>query len=116
MIFSEDPLAAALIAAGVELVGFVPTFPDDGEGPRDSLRRARPRLILVDCDHSTACVASFFGPAVMTGARVLIVGSRRATRNATALAKQFNLHAIMLPTDVPKLGDVLRAELEGAGT
>ncbi|MDQ3950360.1 MAG: hypothetical protein M3282_08430, partial [Gemmatimonadota bacterium] len=77
LIFSEDPLAAALIGAAAELVGFAPTFPTHAESPRDALLRERPRLVLVDCDHEAACSPSFFGPVLMTGARVMLIASRR---------------------------------------
>jgi hypothetical protein len=115
LIFSEDPLAAALIGAAVELVGFEPTFPTDGEPPRDALLRGRPRLVLVDCDHESACGPSFFGPVLMTGARVLLVGSRRTRRDATEIAARFGLRAITLPADLETIADLLRAELEAAG-
>jgi hypothetical protein len=115
LIFSEDPLTAALIGAAVDLVGFEPAFPADGEPPRDALLRERPRLVLVDCDHEAACGPNFFGPVLMTGARVMLVGSRRTRRDATALASRFGLHAITLPADVATIANLLRAELEAAG-
>src|SRR5687767_13685285 len=99
LIFSEDPLAAALIGAAVELVGFQPTFPRDAEAPRDALLRERPRLVLVDCDHS-ACGQSFFGPVLMTGARVVLVGSRRSRRDAHETAASFGLLAVTMPADL----------------
>jgi hypothetical protein len=115
LIFSEDPLAAALIGAAVELVGFEPAFPTDGELPRDALLRERPGLVLVDCDHDAACAPSFFGPAQMTGARVMLVGSRRTRRDAADVASRFGLRAITLPADLHTVADLLRAELEAAG-
>ena len=114
LIFSEDPLAAALIGAAVELVGFQPTFPSDGEPPRDALLRERPGLVLIDCDHA-ACGLNFFGPVMMTGARVMLVGSRRSRRDAAELAARFGVHAITLPGDLEAIADLLRAELEAAG-
>jgi hypothetical protein len=115
LIFSEDPLAAALIGAAVNLVGVEPTFPANGEPPRDALRRERPGLVLVDCDHEGACSPTFFGPALMTGARVLLVGSRRTRRQAADVAARFGLRAITLPADLASIADLLRAELEAAG-
>jgi hypothetical protein len=115
LIFSEDPLAAALIGAAVELVGFEPTFPTDAESPRDALLRERPRLVLVDCDHDAACGPSFFGPVLMTGARVLLVGSRRTRRDASEIAARFGLRAVRLPANLETIADLLRAELEAAG-
>jgi hypothetical protein len=115
LIFSEDPLAAALIGAGVELVGFEAAFPADREAPRDALLRHRPGLVLIDCDHEEACSPTFFGPVLMTGARAVLVGSRRTRRAATALAEHFGLRAITLPADLETIANLLRAELEAAG-
>ena len=114
MIFSEDPLAAALIGAAVELVGFKPTFPSDGEPPRDALLRERPGLVLVDCDHEAAWGPNFFGPVLMTGARLMLVGSRRTRRDATDVAARFGLRAMTLPADLTTIAGLLRAELEAA--
>ena len=115
LICAEDPLAAALLGAAVELVGFEATFPNGGEPPRDALLRERPRLVLVDCNHESACGPSFFGPVLMTGARVLLVGSRRTRRDATEVAAPFGLRAITLPADLATIADLLRSELEAAG-
>jgi hypothetical protein len=114
LIFSEDPLAAALIGAAVELIGFQPAFPGYGEPARDVLLRERPRLVLIDCDHA-ACGLNFIGPVMMTGARVTLLGSRRSRRDAGELAGRFGLRAIALPLDFETIGDLVREELEAAG-
>lgn len=114
LIFSEDPLAAALIGAAVELIGFQPAFPSHGEPARDALLRERPRLVLIDCDHA-ACGLNFIGPVMMTGARVTLVGSRRSRRDAGELAGRFGLRAIALPADLETIADLVREELEAAG-
>jgi hypothetical protein len=51
----------------------------------------------------------------MTGARVLLVGSRRTRRDATEVAAPFGLRAITLPADLATIADLLRSELEAAG-
>ena len=114
LIFSEDPLSAALIGAAVELIGLEPTFPGAGDQPREALLRERPRLVLLDCDHS-ACGPGFVGPAMMTGARVMLVTSRRNRRDGGHVASQLGLRSVVLPADVASIAEALRAELEGAG-
>src|SRR3954471_24023298 len=54
LIISSDPLAAALLGAAVELAGHQPHFVRTEERARAALLRARPRLVLVDCDHDEA--------------------------------------------------------------
>jgi hypothetical protein len=114
LIFSEDPLAAALLGAAVELIGFRPTFPTNSEHPREALLREKPRVVLIDCDHA-ACGLNFFGPVMMTGARVTLLGSRRNRRDAAELAARFGVRAVALPADLETIADLLREELEAAG-
>lgn len=115
LIFSEDPLAAALLGAAVELVGFEPTFPLGAESPREALLRKRPPLVLVDCKDEGACHPSFLGPALMTGARVLLLCGRRTRRDAAPIAARFGLRTIEMPTDLSTIARLLEAELEAAG-
>jgi hypothetical protein len=115
LIFSEDPLAAALLGAAVELVGFRPAFPADDDSPRSVLLRVRPGVVLVECDHEAACAPSFFGPALMIGARVVLAGSLRTGRDPRALASSFGLGTITLPCELEALAQALGADLESAG-
>jgi hypothetical protein len=115
LIFSEDPLAAALIGAAVELIGLEPAFATDGEPPRSALIRVRPRLVLVDCDHEGTCAPAFIGPAMMTGARVVLLGSRHSRRDPRTLATSFGLRAMTLPADLDAIAGLLTAELEARG-
>lgn len=98
MIFSADALAAALLGAAVELAGHDPHFPRSGEVARDALRRVRPRLAVVDCDHDEACSDSFVGPALMTGARVLLFSSPRGSDGAD-IAQRLGLTVLRMPDD-----------------
>ena len=99
LILSADVLAAALLGAAVELAGHQPHFPESHERPRDALRRVRPRLVVVDCDHEEACAESFVGPALMTGAQLLLFDShKRADRGVTA-ARRLGLDVVHLPED-----------------
>jgi hypothetical protein len=112
LIFSEDPLAAALVGAAVELVGLEPAFPTAGETPRDALLRLRPGLVLVDPDHDGACAPAFLGPALMTGARVLLAASPRTRRDTADVTTRYGVRLISLPVDVAAIGRLLRGELE----
>jgi len=99
LILSADALAAALLGAAVELAGHQPHFPESHERARDALRRVRPRLVVVDCDHEDACAEAFVGPALMTGAQLLLFDShKRADRGVTA-ARRLGLDVVHLPDD-----------------
>jgi len=110
LVFSTDPLAAALLGAAVELAGYRPTFPDDGEPSRDAVMRLRPQAALVDCDHVDACTEAFFGPALMVGARVAVFSSSRSQRTLDPIAEQFSVRQFTLPIEFPAL-QLLLAEL-----
>lgn len=115
LIFSADPLAAALLGAAVELAGHAPHFPQQGEGARAALLRVRPSLALIDCDHAEACSESFIGPALMTGAKVQLFRSRRTQRDASNFARQLGLSVAELWMEHDALPTLLN-ELLGTTT
>jgi hypothetical protein len=116
LILSSDPLAAALLGAAVELAGHAPRFSTEGELPRAALLRLRPRLVLVDCDHDDACSDAFLGPAIMTGAKVLIFRSRRSSRDVADLAARMQVMLVDLPLQGDQLTTVLGEVLAEGGT
>ena len=109
LILTPDVLAAALLGAVVDLAGHRPHFALDGEHGRDALRRTRPRLVLVDCDHDANCTDAFIGPALMTGAQVILVHSWRAPRDPRTLDAAQGLPVLTLPDETARLLELLRA-------
>ncbi|HEY4132932.1 MAG TPA: hypothetical protein VGM50_20120 [Gemmatimonadaceae bacterium] len=107
LIFSSDPLAAALIGAAVELAGYAPIFAREDESPRDVVMRTRPSAALVDCDHNDACTEAFFGPAMMVGARVAVFSSKRSIRTLQPIAAEFDVRLFTLPIDFEQLNALL---------
>lgn len=103
LILSTDPLAAALLGAAVELVGHQPHFSEPHEAPREALRRVRPRAVLIDADHAEACAEAFIGPALMTGARLLVFDARGDGTRSAALARRAAIEVVRLPDDHEKL-------------
>ena len=99
LIVAADPLAAALLGAAVEHGGSAPHFPQAGEAPRAALLRLRPRLVLVSCDHTEACSDGFIGPALMTGARVLLIQTRTMTPETRATVDRLGLSLVDLSRD-----------------
>jgi hypothetical protein len=111
LVLSSDPLAAALLGAAVELAGYAPRFPLSDEPARTALLRARPRLVVVDCDHEEGCSDAFIGPALMTGSRVLLVRSRRTRRDTSELATRLGLRVADMPMDHDPFSQLLRQTL-----
>jgi hypothetical protein len=108
LIYSADPLAAALLGAVVELAGHVPHFARQDEPARAALMRVRPALVLLDCDHEETCSDAFIGPALMTGAQVLLHRSRRTQRESGEFAGRLGLRIVELPGDQEKLMRILQ--------
>jgi hypothetical protein len=108
LIFSTDPLAAALIGAAVELSGFAAAFPAEGESARDALLRVRPAVALVDCDDEGACTEAFFGPALMMKTRVAVFSSTRSRRVLEPIATEFNVRTFSLPIEMADLSELLK--------
>ena len=108
LVLSSDPLAAALLGAAIELAGYAPGFPYANEPARAALLRARPRLVVVDCDHEEACSDAFIGPALMTGSRVLLFRSRRTRRDVSELSTRLGLRIARMPMDHEPLSQLLR--------
>ena len=112
LVLSSDPLAAALLGAAIELAGYAPDFPHSNESARVALLRARPRLVVVDCDHEEGCSDAFIGPALMTGSRVLLFRSHRTKRDASELSTRLGLRVAEMPMDHGPLSRLLHGMLD----
>lgn len=108
LILSADTLAAALLGAAVELAGHQPHFRQPDEVPRAALRRVRPKLVIVDCDDDHACSEAFVGPALMTGAQLLLFDSPRHAAVGVNVARRLGLDVVHLPDDHELLPQRLR--------
>ena len=109
LIVATDPLAGALLGAAVELAGYAPVFPLEGEPARDALRRSKPCAVLVDCDSDDACGESFLGPAIMMGASIAIFTSTRSRRTLEPIADEYGVRTFELPIDFGDLKTLLDA-------
>lgn len=107
LIVATDPLAGALLGAAVELAGYQPLFPREGEGAREALGRAKPCAVLIDCDSDDACSESFLGPAMMVGANIAIFTSSRSRRTLEPIAAEYGVRLFELPIEVTDLKALL---------
>lgn len=114
LVLSNDDLAGALLAALAETAGLSPAFARAAETPRDALRRLRPELVLVDCEHESACTEQFLGPVRMTGATALVFGRGADGERLRSLADQHRVRVFALPIDAEELARTI-GEMVGNG-
>jgi hypothetical protein len=108
LILSPDALSVALVGALVELEGMQPVFATADEAPRDALIRTRPRYVLIDVEHPNAVSPQLIGPATMTGARVLLFGTRHSARDLPETAAMHDLTWFSLPIERTEFARLLR--------
>ncbi len=107
LVLSTDPLGAALLGALVETVGYQTLFARANEGPRDTVLRLRPRIVLVDCEYADACNDAFLGPARMLGAGVLVYAAQRRADQLRAVVERHDVATFTLPIAAAELAKLL---------
>lgn len=112
LIISSDALAAALLGAAVEFAAHMPFFVRADERARIALLRVRPRLVLIDCDHTEACSDEFVGPAIMTGARVILFRSKRTVTDQSEFGERIGVRILDMPTEHETITAVLKEVLD----
>ena len=70
--------------------------------------RVRPRVVLIDCDHEESCSEEFVGPALMTGARVLLIRSGRTVRDMTDFATRLSVRIVDMAAEHGVFPEILR--------
>src|SRR5947208_464863 len=83
---SAAAVAAALLGALIETLGYTVRFARSPENAEESVRRVRPKVCLVDCADSSMYNDEFIGRAAMRRISVVIFGSAEALNRVRALA------------------------------
>lgn len=110
LILSDDAVAAALLGALIETLGYSVKFARPPEDAEQTIRRVRPKVCLLDCDDPSRYGAELFGRAKMRGISVVIFGTSVALERLRALASEHSIDMLLVPPDA----DVLQATLERA--
>lgn len=108
LILSADAVAAALLGALVETLGYLVRFYHPPEEADEALRRERPSVAMVDCDDPTVMKDELFGRARMRGISVVIFGSSDALRRVQRLAAEHSLDTLIMPASLDALDETLR--------
>jgi DNA-binding NtrC family response regulator len=108
LILSSDAVAAALLGALVETLGYLIRFYHPAEDPDAALKRERPSVAMVDCDDPTVMKEEVFGHARMRGISVVMFGSADALRRVRELAHEHALDTLIMPASLDSLDETLR--------
>lgn len=107
LIISPDAVAAALLGALVETLGYLVRFYRPPESVDDALR-SRPAVAMVDCHDPTEVREDLLGRARMRGISVVIFGTSDALRRVRDLAHEHEIATLMMPTTPEALDETLR--------
>lgn len=108
LVLSDNSMIAALLGALLETHGYRPCFAEEGESPRDALRRCRPGTIIVDCEDGGSCSDTVLGPARMTGTRIIMFAHGKSREDMRGLVERHGADFFSLPVDLPAFGQLLR--------
>jgi DNA-binding NtrC family response regulator len=111
LILSTDVVAAALVGALVETLGYMVRFFTPPETPDDALRRTRPAVAMIDCKDPTLVNTELLGRARMRGISVLVFGTATAIRQVQELVTEQELTTIIMPASLAELDDSLKAAI-----
>jgi hypothetical protein len=107
LILSQDAVAAALLGALVETLGYLVQFhrpPGDARIPDP----AQPSVAMVNCNDPSLLTADLLGRTQLRGGSVVIFGVPDAITRVRTLAREFGLHALLMPVSLDVLDETLR--------
>lgn len=115
LILSDDAVAAALLGALIETLGYSVRFARPPESHEASIRRVRPRVCLLDCEDPANCTDELLGRAAMRRISVVIFGTSAALERVRALASEHDIDMLLVPPDTEVLDVTLKRALKKAG-
>lgn len=115
LILSDDAVAAALLGALIETLGFSVRFARSPESDEQSIRRVRPKVCLLDCDDPSRCSDQLLGRAAMRGISVVIFGTSVALERVRELASEHSIETLLVPPDPDVLDETIRRAYKKAG-
>ena len=115
LILSADAIAAALLGALIETLGYPVRFARPPETADETIRRVRPSVCLLDCEDPENCSDAFLGHAAMRGISVVVFGKREALEHLRALALADDIDMLIVPPDTVTVDDALRRAMKKAG-
>jgi DNA-binding NtrC family response regulator len=115
LILSDDAVAAALLGALIETLGYSVKFARPPESAEQSIRRVRPKVCLLDCEDPGNCSTELLGRAAMRRIPVVIFGTTQALERVRQVAAEHDIEMLLVPPDAEVLDMTLKRALRRAG-
>jgi hypothetical protein len=111
LVLSSDAVAAALVGALVETLGYAVRFHKPPEDPTATLGRVRPDVAMLDGSDSLMISDAVLGHASMRGISVVVFGSRDALDGIRELARTHRIHTLITPASPRATSELLSQAL-----
>lgn len=106
LILAREEVVAALLGLMVELRGLEPIYLAGADIAEDTIRRKKPAVVLVDCDHQD-CTEALLAAARESGAKPILFSPFRFEPEVRRVAARHGVESFTLPTDPENFGRML---------
>jgi len=111
LVIAKEPLIQTLMCSLVELSGHRAAQPRSDETVGAAILRLRPRVLLLDCEHDSACEEEAYEMAARAGATVLLFTPSRTHAEVSDFAALRGLRAMALPIRLHEFSETLQTSL-----
>jgi DNA-binding response OmpR family regulator len=108
LILAREEVVAALLGLMVELRGLEPMYLAKADIAEDAIRRERPEVVVIDCDHRD-CTDTLLAAVKESGAKPILFSPFRFESDVRRVAARHGADSFTLPTDPESFGRMLRA-------
>lgn len=106
LILAREEVVAALLGLMVELRGLEPIYLAKADIAEDVIRRTRPAVVVVDCDHQD-CTELLLRAVREAGAKPVLFSPFRFAAEVGRVADRHGVDSFTLPTDPETFGRML---------
>lgn len=110
LILAREELISALLGLLVETTGHSVFFAEPEEGAEDAMRRIRPQVAIVDCDHRE-CTEDLVQAANEMGTRLILFSASREPEYVRKAAAPAGLQFFTFPIEAPQLDSIIRRQV-----
>lgn len=110
LVLAREELISALLGLLVETTGHTVSFATPEETSPAAVRRIRPAVIIVDCDHRD-CTDDMAKAALEVGARLILFSASREAEYVRKIAAPSHSQSFTFPIEPPRLDSMIRQQM-----